>query len=147
MKTNMRESANPAAEYYAASQLSRVGWKVRITRPLGPAGTRTRRMDLVAERRGLTVRLDVRGLKNMTNWPLPRRLKTSPDRFLILVCFRKRFGDPLIQPEAYVIPSAKVNGLAGGWSGRPGQRAIAYRAISGTAYRDAWHLLRRRASS
>lgn len=71
MKTNRRESANPAAEYYAASQLSRVGWKVKITRPLGPAGTRTRRMDVVAERRGRTVRLDVRGLKNMTNWPLP----------------------------------------------------------------------------
>jgi len=144
MAGDRRIDANLAAEHFVASQLSRLGWKVRMKRPLTPSGGRTRRIDLVAELKGRSVRLDVRGLKNLTNWPIPESFKEDTNRYLVLVCYRKRFSDPLVQPEIYVVPSHEVHELTGPWSGRQEQRGISYRKAAGTPYRDAYHLLFRR---
>jgi hypothetical protein len=143
MAGDRRVDANLAAEHFVASQLSRLGWTVKMKRPLSPSGVKTRRIDLVAELKGRNVRLDVRGLKNLTNWPIPKSFQEDTNRYLVLVCYRKRFSDPLVQPEVYVVPSHEVHKLTGPWSGRLTQRAISYREAAGTPYRDAYHLLRR----
>lgn len=72
------QNTNLASEFYVASQLYRLGYVVTIT--LG----HTKEIDLIiAHPDGRTVTIDVKGLKNTTNWPLKPKL-VNKKHFLYL---------------------------------------------------------------
>lgn len=126
---------NTASELYVASLLSRLGYAVTIT--FG----NTKVIDLmVANPDGKVVTIDVKGLKNTTNWPLTPKIN-SPTHFFVLVSYRNRFQDITSAPEVFVVPSAEVPKLLTQWSGRPEVTCVNYGAVKNSTYKDAWHLL------
>lgn len=87
--TDSVKDANLISEFYIASCLMRLGLTCTIT--LG----HTKEIDLiVADSRGNTVTVDVKGLKNLTNWPLTDPVKRR-SHFYIFGTFRNEIEDPL----------------------------------------------------
>ena len=129
-------SSNLASEFYVASQLWRLGYVVTIT--LG----HTKEIDLiVTDDAGRIVTIDVKGIKNRTNWPMkPRRI--AKDHFFALVCWGGRFQDYQYSPEVFIVPSLEIGKLLGVWTNsRSRQTAVAYSKIQAGRYRNAWDLL------
>ncbi|MBI3586126.1 MAG: hypothetical protein HY088_03225 [Ignavibacteriales bacterium] len=135
MATKKIENANLASEFYVASQLFRLGYIVTIT--LG----NTKEIDLiVAHPDGRVITIDVKGLKNTTNWPLNPKLK-SRKHFFILLSYRNNFSDIHTQPDVYVIPSMDVHKILSSWSGRPDIKCVGYNRVKDGKYKNAWDLL------
>ncbi len=135
MTDNRTHTTNLAAEFYVASQLCRLGYIVTLT--LG----HTKEIDLlVAHPDGRKVSIDVKGLKNKTNWPVKAKL-ISRTHFFVLVSYLDRFDEVSVQPEVFVVPSTRMTPLLGSWTGRPEVSALAYRDIRNTRFKNAWHLL------
>ena len=126
---------NLASEFYIASQLYRLGYVAAIT--LG----HTKEIDLlVAHPDGKIITIDVKGLKDTTNWPLQPKLK-SKGHFYILVNYKNKLGDLSFYPEVFVIPSLEVDNLLSSWAGKPEVKCIEYKDIKNSKYKDAWELL------
>lgn len=135
MTRGRNQTTNLAAEFFVASQLYRQGYIVTIT--LG----HTKEIDLIiAHPDGRTVTIDVKGLKNKTNWPLKPKL-IQRDHFFVLVSYVNQYHDVTTQPEVYVVLSRKVKSLLGGWSGRPEVTAVGYNRVKDGPFKDAWDLL------
>ena len=107
----IRQSSNLAAEYYVASILFRLGYVVTVT--FG----NTKEIDLIVHdpQTHDTVTVDVKGLKNTTNWVMPKNPCQRPDHFYILVTFKNKFGDLDSVPEVYTLPSEEVTKLWVPW--------------------------------
>ena len=120
-----RISSNLASEFYVASLLFRLGYEASIT--LG----NTKEIDLMVydpeTRKEITI--DVKGLKNTTNWVMPKNPSERDDHFFVLVTFQNKFSDLDTIPEVYTIPSKKVTELWTGWSGKPKVKAIRYSVL------------------
>ena len=118
----MVDSSNLAAEYHVASLLYRLGYVVTVT--FG----NTKEIDLIVydPTSRKTVTIDVKGLKNKTNWPMPNEegLRPRPDHFFVLVTFKDKMRELETKPEVYTIPSTTVRRLWKSWSGRPAQKCI-----------------------
>lgn len=128
-------NTNLASEFYVASQLFRLGHSVTIT--LG----HTKEIDLyVTNFKGSTITIDVKGLKNKTNWPIMPKL-ISKGHFFVLVSYLNKYNNLNIQPSVFVIPSTKIRKMLGPWAGRPNVTALSYRKVKGSKYENAWHLL------
>ncbi len=135
MARNKTQNTNLASEFYVASQLFRLGYMVTLT--LG----HTKEIDLiVAHPDGRTITIDVKGLKDTTNWPLQPKLK-SKNHFYVLVSYCNKFDDLHSQPAVFVIPSIKVEDVLSAWSGKPNVTCVAYRDIKDGKHKDAWELL------
>ncbi len=129
------QNTNLAAEFYIASQLFRLGYIVTIT--LG----HTKEIDLiVAHPDGRTCTIDVKGLKNTTNWPLNPKLRKK-DHFFVLVSYLNKFDQVEVPPDVFVVPSLLVDSLLTKWTGRPEVTCIGYGKLKNSKFRDAWHLL------
>ena len=128
-------STNLTAEFFVASQLFRLGLGATLT--LG----HTKEIDLIAVGpTGRTATIDVKGLKNTTNWPFRLKRQTA-DHFFVLVSYRNRFADPQARPETYVIPSLEITSVLKPWSGHATQTGVSYSAVKGGPYYEAWDLL------
>jgi hypothetical protein len=117
-----RQSSNLAAEYYVASLLFRLGYVATVT--FG----NTKEIDLIVldPETKKTVTLDVKGLKNTTNWIMPRNLLENPNHFYVLVTFKNKISDLNEIPEVYTLPSKQVKKIWVGWIGRDEVKAIKY---------------------
>jgi len=137
MARNSRQDANLPAEFYVASQLFRLGHTVTIT--LG----HTKEIDLiVVHSDGRTITIDVKGLKNTTNWPINPKLEKE-DHFFVLVSYLNKFGDLNIHPDVFVVPSLEIKSLLTPWSGKAHvkQKGVRYRDVKNSKYKNAWELL------
>lgn len=135
MARDRTQNTNLAAEFHVASQLFRLGYTTTVT--LG----HTKEIDLiVAHPDGRTVTIDVKGLKNKTNWPLAPKL-ISKNHFYVLVTYLNKFENVSSDPEVFVIPSTRVKSLLSRWSGRPDITAVAYSRVRGSKHKDAWSVL------
>ncbi len=135
MARDRTQNTNLAAEFHVASQLFRLGYTTTVT--LG----HTKEIDLiVAHPDGRTVTIDVKGLKNKTNWPLAPKL-ISKNHFYVLVTYLNKFENVSSEPEVFVIPSTRVKSLLSRWSGRPDITAVAYSRVRDSKYKDAWYVL------
>jgi|GEM_PF-6572559 len=127
-KSSPRNSSNLAAEFYVASLLYRLGYTATIT--LG----HTKEIDIVVydEKTKRTVTIDVKGLKNTTNWVMPDESKLSPRKthFFALVTFRNKIRDLSAVPEVFFVPSTRVKELWSPWSGKPEIKCIEYKNVS-----------------
>ena len=136
-KSKKRKSGdtNLASEFYIASQLYRLGYVAAIT--LG----HTKEIDLlVAHPNGKIITIDVKDLKDATNWSLQPKLKNK-DHFYILVNYKNKLGDLSFHPEVFVIPSLEVDNLLSSWTGKPKVTCIEYKDVKNSRYKDAWELL------
>lgn len=101
----------------------------------------TKEIDLiVVHPDGRTVTIDVKGLKNTTNWPLKPKL-ISKSHFFVLVSYKNKFTDLDQNPEVFVVPSTEIKKILAPWSGRPDITSVPYRDVKNSKYRDAWDLL------
>jgi hypothetical protein len=132
-----KENANLAAEYFVASQLFRLGYIVNVTYG------NTKQIDLVVIHPDLKrkVTIDVKGLKNKTNWPMPKNPLVHKDHFYVLISFLKQYKNLETMPEAFVIPSSSVRRIWGLWSGHKTQRGISYKKANTRKYKGRWDLL------
>jgi hypothetical protein len=96
-------STNLAAEYHVLSMLYRMGADAYLT--LG----NKKAVDIVVHRKGKTLTIDVKGLRDRTCWPVDNWTKKSKDHFLVFVCFRGKIDDASIQPEVYIVPSLEMD--------------------------------------
>jgi hypothetical protein len=132
-----RESSNTnlASEFFVASQLFRLGYNVTIT--LG----KTKEIDLVVmNENGKVITIDVKGLKNKTNWPIKPKL-VSQNHFYVFVSYLNKFSTLQIEPEIFVVPSTRIKRLLGSWTGNPDVTALGYSKIKNSKYKNAWDLL------
>lgn len=135
MARDKTQNTNLASEFYVASQLLRLGYVVTVT--LG----HTKEIDLiVAHPDGRTITIDVKGLKNTTNWPLTPKLKRK-DHFYVLVSYLNKFDDLNSQPDIFVIPSLEVENVLSLWSGRSDVKCVNYHGIKDSKYKNAWNKL------
>lgn len=116
------QSSNLAAEYYVASLLFRLGYVVTVT--FG----NTKEIDLIVldPQTKKTVTLDVKGLKNTTNWIMPKNPLENEGHFYVLVTFKNKISDLDEIPEVYTLPSEQVTKLWISWIGREEVKAITY---------------------
>lgn len=136
-KKRTGESANLAAEYFVASQLFRKGYIVTVT--FG----NTKQIDLVVihPETKKTVTVDVKGLKNTTNWPMPRNPLIRKGHFYVLVSFKHRIKNLSFMPEVFVVPSKYVKKLWTPWSRDSIQKGIMYGRVNNKKFKDNWNLL------
>ncbi len=85
--------------------------------------------------------IDVKGLKNKTNWPMPKKPLVHKDHFYVLVSFLKHYKNLNVMPEAFVIPSRSVRRIWVLWSGHKTQRGISYGKANTKRYKSRWDLL------
>jgi len=133
MVRDKTQNTNLASEYYVASQLLRLGYDVDIT--LG----HRKEIDLLVfhpDRRMVTV--DVKGLKNKTNFPLQAKRKAK-NHFYVLVSYLNRFDNLYLQPDVFIIPSLEINKV---WNiGDKTIPCVRYKNVKKSKYKNAWHLL------
>ena len=128
-------NTNLASEFFVASQLFRLGHNVTIT--LG----KTKEIDLVVmNKQGKVVTIDVKGLKNKTNWPVNPKL-ISKNHYYVFVSYLNKFSSLDKEPEIFIVPSNRIKQLLGRWTGNPNVNALGYRKIKNTKYKNAWGLL------
>ena len=130
----IRISSNLASEFLVASQLNRLGLTVALT--LG----NTKEIDiLISNNNNKKFSIDVKGLKNTTNWRVNEPEKPRNDHFFILVCYKNKFSDIDYMPEFYIIPSTEIKELLTNWSGNDTVTCIAYKKLrDNKKYKDAW---------
>ena len=129
------QNTNLASEFYVASQLFRLGYTVTLT--LGY----TKEIDLiVANPDGRICTIDVKGLKNTTNWPLKPKL-VNKDHFFVLVSYRNKFPVVKESPDIFVIPSQQLRQVLSKWAGKPDVTCVGYKDVKNSRFKDAWHLL------
>ena len=129
------QDSRRASEFYVASQLSRLGYIVTLT------SGQTKKIDLIVTHPdGRKITIDVKGLKNKTNWPIQLKY-IREDHFFILVSYLSKFEYLSLSPEIFVIPSMQMKSLLGNWSGKPMVEAIGYSTVRNSKFKDAWNLL------
>jgi len=134
----VKPNTNLAAEFFVASQLFRMGYNVTLT--LG----HTKEIDLIISfSDGRNITIDVKGLKNKTNWPIKPKLKAR-SHFYIFVCFLDKINNLEVAPEVYVVPSLQIKKVLSKWSKttQVDILAVDYRSIKNSIYKDAWHLIK-----
>jgi hypothetical protein len=135
MARNKTENTNLASEFFVASQLFRLGHIVTIT--LG----HTKEIDLiVTNENGHVITIDVKGLKNKTNWPVKPKL-ISENHFFIFVSYLNKFSELATEPDVFIVPSIRIKRMLGKWSGNPNVTAIEYSKLKNSNYKNAWYLL------
>ena len=128
-------NTNLSAEFFIASQLFRKGYVVAVTYG------NTKEIDLVVHNaKGKMITIDVKGLKNSTNWPVKKR-KEHRNHYYILVNYKNKLADLDSFPEVYIIPGIEIKKYLSPWSGRPEVTAVAYSKVKESKYKDAWDLL------
>ena len=132
---NRNQNSNLASEFYVASQLFRLGFTVTLT--LG----HTKEIDLIVKHPdGRIITIDVKGMKNRTNWPLKQK-KVKGNHFFVLVSYNNKFKEITVQPDVFIIPSKSVKSILGRWSGRPDITAVGYSRVKDSRFKNAWPLL------
>lgn len=128
-------NTNLASEFFVASQLFRLGYSVTITL------SKTKEIDLVVmDKKRQFITIDVKGLKNKTNWPIKLKL-ISKSHFFVFVSYLNKFSSLEKEPEIFIVPSNRIKKLLGNWTGNPNVTALRYSKIKNSKYKNAWNLL------
>jgi len=104
----------------------------------------TKEIDLIVTDGTKVLTIDVKGLKNMTNWPLTLIAEPRQNHFFVLVAWKNKFekiGDIDSVPDVYIIPATKIREVLTPWAGRPNVTCVAYRNIKNSEYKNAWKSL------
>ncbi len=134
----LKPNTNLAAEFFVASLLHRLGHNVTIT--LG----HTKEIDLIIScPNGRNITIDVKGLKNKTNWPINPKYKNK-NHYYVFVCYLDKIDKLEVTPEIFVVPSLQIGKVLSKWSKttKVNVLAVDYKRIKNTVYKDAWRLIK-----
>jgi hypothetical protein len=92
-------NTNLASEYYVLSMLYRIGAAAHLT--LG----NKKSIDIVVERDGRILTIDVKGLQGRTNFPIDNCKLHTHDHYLVFVCFNNKIEVCDVPPTVYIVPS------------------------------------------
>ena len=121
-----------AALYGVLSFLTRLGFSIEEIREKNI-------VNIVAKKtENKKIKIDVKGLKNTSNWPFSLKPKLDAD-FYIFVCYLNEFEDIESEPEYFILPLEKIESYLTFWKSRAG---IEYRKIADTKYKNAWNLIK-----
>jgi len=95
-------NTNLASEYYILSCLYRIGSNAYLT--LG----NKKSVDIIIEKKGELLTVDVKGLLGNTNFPIDNWSKKDKNHYLIFVSFDNKIQDTNYCPEVYIVPSAEL---------------------------------------
>jgi hypothetical protein len=99
-------NTNLSAEYHVLSMLYRKGLNAYLT--LG----NKKSVDIIVEKEnGTIITIDVKGLAGKTCWPMDNFSKEGANHFIVLVSFLNQIENHELNPECWIVPSKKVNGL------------------------------------
>ncbi len=136
------ENSNLASEFYVMSLLYRMGLSPILT--LG----NKKEIDILIHTKNKTYTVDVKGIKDKSNWPVGTKAKIESIRELknhifIFVSFLNKINDPNVRPEIFVVPSEDVINLKVSWGEKHDQYSIMYNALKkeATKYENAWRYL------
>jgi hypothetical protein len=96
------QNTNLASEFYILSLLHRLGANATLT--LG----NKKSVDIMVEKEGKILTIDVKGLRDKSCFPLDNWTKKDKNHFLVFVSFINKISDPLILPEVWVIPAEEL---------------------------------------
>jgi hypothetical protein len=96
------QNTNLVSEFYVLSMLHRIGAGASLT--LG----NKKSVDIVVEKDGLILTIDVKGLRDTSSFPIDNWTKKDKTHFLVFVSFLNKIEDPLLVPEIYVIPANEL---------------------------------------
>lgn len=100
----LSQNTNLASEFYVLSCLHRIGANALLT--LG----NKKSVDIVIEKNGRTITIDVKGIKaKHSNFPIDSWSKESETHFFVFVSFLGEIGNINCLPEVYVVPSTELN--------------------------------------
>jgi len=131
-----KNTSHLAGEFLVAGELSRRGYPVSIT--FGNAKS----VDIYADTRDRTIKVDAKAGRAKGNWPLDRG-SIEPDVYYIFVYLqtRNRIRENAA-PEYFIVLGKDIlsKGLIRTWGTRHG---IRYRTLNTSDYKERWDLLPR----
>ncbi|MDD5693662.1 MAG: hypothetical protein PHU86_04300 [Patescibacteria group bacterium] len=136
------ENSNLASEFFVMSVLCRMGLN-----PILTLGNR-KEIDILLHSKNKTYTIDVKGIRDKTNWPIGNKskidaIKSLKNHLFIFVSFLNKFDDSTVGPEIYIVPSCDVMNLKVWWGAKYDQYSIMYNALKRKSkkYENAWHYL------
>jgi hypothetical protein len=96
------QNTNLASEFYVLSTLHRLG--VNATLTLG----NKKAVDIVVEKGGKTLTMDVKGLQGTTSFPIDKSYLKTSSHFFVFVSYLDKFEDVNVQPEIFIVPSDEL---------------------------------------
>jgi predicted AAA+ superfamily ATPase len=121
-----------ASEFLVLSTLFRLGVNAFIT--LG----NKKSIDIVIKgKNGTAITVDVKGIRDYSSIPI-NNVKMEKNHFIVVVIYKKKFTDPTILPDFYIIPSVKIEELKSTFGDQT--RLMTGRLIT---YKDNWKLLQK----
>jgi len=96
------QNTNLASEYYVLSCLYRIGANAHLT--LG----NKKSVDIIVEKAGTLLTIDVKGSKGGPNFIIDNLTKKDANHFIVFVSFKGKIDDTNHLPEIYIVPSDKL---------------------------------------
>jgi hypothetical protein len=66
-------------------------------------------VDIVVDKKGTVLTIDVKGLQGTTNFPIDNCTIRSKNHYYIFVSFLDKGKEPAFVPEAYIVPSLDLD--------------------------------------
>lgn len=131
-------NTNLASEFYVMSQMHRLGFEPILT--LG----NKKDIDIVIEKENDRYTIDVKGLKNKTNWPIGskdkcERFKKNKSHYFAFVTYLGKFDEFNSLPEVFIVPADEAVKLAKPWGAGNDQFSVEYKDLKDSEYKDAWN--------
>jgi hypothetical protein len=137
---NQKLRTNLAAEFYVLSMLYRLGVPAHLT--LG----NEKAVDIVAEKDGKLLKIDVKGIAKKNPFLLGNRDKGLLPDYYVLVSFEGKIDDPAALPVVYIVPAKDIDKSQSGLGGKAllsrNGMCINYRDIEtlSAKYQDKWEV-------
>jgi hypothetical protein len=99
------DNTNLASEFYVLSMLYRIGANPCLTLK------NKKSIDLIVEKQGKALTIDVKGLTDETSFPVDNCDKRDKGHFLVFLSFVNNIDKPSCVPESYIVPSEELDKL------------------------------------
>lgn len=134
---------NMASEFYVLSTLHRMGKNALLT--LG----NKKSVDILVEVGGRVITIDVKGIKDITSFPIDNLDLELENHFVVFVSYLGHITNPAILPEIHVVPihelpvvRQELNGNTLIYTSPGGLLRVQLRRLrSVRVFQNAWHLL------
>lgn len=94
-----------ASEFLVLSILFRLGVNAFIS-----LGNKKAIDIIVKAKNGFSITVDVKSVRDYSSVPI-NNVKVETNHFIVVVIYKKKFSDPTISPDFYIIPSADIPSL------------------------------------
>ena len=95
-------NTNLASEYHVLSCLHRIGANAYLT--LG----NKKSVDIIVEKNDSILTIDVKGLRDESNFPIDNWTKKDKNHFFAFVSYNKKIQDTNHTPEIYIVPANEL---------------------------------------